>query len=424
MKNINRIKALVLAAVLLLSLMLCACDGTPGNTPSETEGKPASGDPTYRVTVLDAQGQPYASGVIVKFMQGGEQAAMQKVNENGVAEKDLPKGDYTVELMLTDSNAECYYDKENLTLTADKTELEIVLYFAADKEGRTLYVQGKEYTAYSVGTGGTYVELTGGDRNYFLFTPTEAGTYQFSVAGEGLQIGYYGAPHFVQQNNIAEDLSGNIFTQSVSSSMIGTDSTGTATYVIGIDAEQSGTGVLNIARIGEPAWSISDEPWTEYQLKQPIKPFKLELKEGQKLTYVDIMAKADAYTAVYNEADGYYHLGTADGPVIYINLGKTAPHASLQTIIGGNGQAGGAPIRKYFFEEDGTFIRKEDYTKLLTQYFENMDEEYGVYPLTEDLKYIVVNGCSGWWESDSPNYIFTGCTEELGWLFACCYITE
>ena len=422
MKNTKRIKALLMAAVMLFSLMLCACDGTPATNPSETQGKPVSNDPAYRVTVVDAQGKPFTSGVIVKFMQNGQQAAMQKVNETGVAEKHLPKGDYTVELMFTDSDTECYYDKENLTLTADKTELQVVLYFAAEKEGRKLFAQGKEYLAYSVGTGGTHVDLTGGDRNYFLFVPDEAGTYQFSVSGEGLQIGYYGAPHFVQQNNIAEDLSGNVFTQSVSKSMIGSGNTGTATYVIGIDAEQSGTAVLNIERIGEPAWSISDEPWTEYQLKQPIKPFKLTLKEGQSLTYVDIDAKADAYTVVYNEADGYYHLGTADGPVMYVNLGKSAPHASLQAIIGGDGHAGGAPIRKYFFDEDGKFLRKEDYTKILSQYFENMDDEYDVYPLTEDLKYIIQNGCSGWWEADSPNYIFVGCTEELGWLFACCYI--
>lgn len=421
MKTTKRIKALLMTAVMLLSLMLCACGETVPTTDG-TAGKPVSKDPAYRVAVVDGQGNPFTSGVIVKFMQNGQQAAMQKVDKNGVAEKNLPKGDYTVELMLTDSETECYYDKENLTLTADKTEVQIVLYFAAEKEGRTLYAQGKEYTAYFVGTGGTYVELTGGDRNYFLFAPDEAGTYQFSAVGEGLQIGYYGAPHFVQQNNVAEDLNGNIFTQSVYKGMIGTGNTGTTTFVIGIDAAQDGNGILNIQRIGDPAWSISEEPWTEYQLKQPVKPFALKLQAGQKLTYVDIEADADQYNPVYNETDGYYHLGTADGPVLYMNLGTSAPHISLQTVVGGNGYAGGAAIRKYFFEEDGTFIRKEDYTKILYQYFENMDKDYGVYPMTEDLKYIVENGCSGWWQADSPNYIFKGCTEELGWLFACCYI--
>lgn len=405
---------------MLLSLVLCACDSSP-STPSESTGKPASSDPAYRVTVVDAQGKPFTSGVIVKFMQNGQQAAMQKVDENGVAQKNLPKGDYTIELMFTDSNTECYYDKENLTLTADKTELQVVLYFAAEKEGRMLYAQGKEYMAYSVNTGGTHVDLISG-RNYFLFVPTESGTYRFSVAGEGLQIGYYGAPHFVQQNNIAEDLKDNAFTQSISAGMIGSGNTGTATLVIGIDAAQNGTCILNIERIGDPAWTISDEPWTEYQLKQQIKPFTLTMKEGQSLTYVDIYANANKYTVVYNESDGYYHLGSASGPIMYVNLGKKAPNASLQAIIGGDGHAGGAPIRKYFFDDNGEFVKKEDYTKLLTQYFECMDEEYDVYPLTEDLKYILQNGCSGWWDSDSPNYLFTGCKKELGWLFACCYI--
>lgn len=422
MNKAKKIKALLLIAVMLLSLVLCACDGSSGTEPNESTGKSTSGDPAYRVSVVDAQGKPFSSGVIVKFMQNGQQAAMQKVDENGVAEKNLPKGDYTVELMFTDSDANCYYDTESMTLSADKTQLEVVLYFAVDKEGTQLFAQGTEYTAYRVGTGSTYIDLTGGDRNYFLFSPTEAGTYQISVSGEGVQVGYYGAPHFVQQNNIAEDLMGNTFTQSISSSMIGTDNTGTVTLVIGIDAVQSGSCVLNIERIGNPAWSISEEPWTDYQIKQKVEPFTLTLKEGQSLTYVDIYGNADKYQVVYNETDGYYHLGSASGPVMYVNLGKKAPNASLQSIIGGDGHAGGAPIRKYFFDENGDFIKKEDYTILLMQYFENMDQTYGVYPLTEDLAYIIQNGCSGWWESDSPNYLFTGCNEEIGWMFACCYV--
>ena len=67
-------------------------------------------------------------------------------------------------------------------------------------------------------------------------------------------------------------------------------------------------------------------------------------------------------------------------------------------------------------------IKKEDYTEILTKYFDNMDETYSVYPLNEDLVYIITNACSGWWTSSDPNYIFDGCNPELGWLFACCYI--
>ena len=412
----KRIKALFLAVCMLASVVLFAACG------DDAQGSANSGtDAAYKVSVVDGSGNPYTSGVIVRFLKGTEQAAMQKVNENGVAEKTLAKGDYTVELMFTDNEDKYYYEKEGLTLSADKTELRIVLYYTV-AQSQTLSAQGKEYEAYRVSTGSTYVNLTAGDRSYFLFSPAEAGTYQFRAEGEGVQIGYYGAPHFVQEANAAEDLKDNTFTQSITAGMIGTEGTGTTTLVIGIDSSSAAQCVLSIERTGDPAWNLEDEPWTEYACKNEVKPFTLDIKDGQKLTYIDIRGKAEDYKVVFNETDGYYHLNSADGPIIYINLGKDAPNASLQTVIMGDGAAGGAPIRHYFFDEDGKFIKKEDYTNILTQYFDNMDENYKVYPLNEDLVYIITNACSGWWTSSDPNYIFDGCNPELGWMFACCWV--
>lgn len=413
----KRIKALLLAVCMLLSVMLFAACG------SDAQVETTSGaDDGYKVKIVDGTGNPYTSGVIVRFMKGSEQVAMQKIDENGVATKDLEKGDYTVELMFTDNAEKYYYEQEDLKLTAEKTELEIVLYYTADAETQTLTAQGKEYEAHKVAVGSTYVNLTAGERNYFLFTPTEAGTYQFSTEGEGLQIGYYGAPHFVQEHNAAEDLKDNTFTLSIKAGMIGAEGSGTTVLVVGIDSESATECVLNIERTGDPAWSVEDEPWTEYVCKNEIKPFTLDIKDGQKLTYVDIRGKSADYKVVFNEKDGYYHLNDENGPVIYINLGKDAPNVSLEVVIKGDGTAGGAPIRHYFFDEDGEFIKREDYTNILSTYFENMDKEYKVYPLNEDLVYIIENACSGWWTSDDPNYIFEGCNPELGWLFACCYI--
>ena len=413
----KRMKALLLAACMLLSVMLFAACG--GESQGETN---TNTDPAYKVKVVDSTGNPYTSGVIVRFMKGAEQVAMQKVNENGVAEKSLAKDDYTVELMFTDDADKYYYETEGLTLSAEKTELEIVLYFAAGAETQTLTALDKEYEARYVFTGGTFVNLNAGDRNFFLFTPTEAGTYRFSVEGEGLQIGYYGAPHFVQEHNVAEDLENNAFTLSISASMIGTDGSGTSTLVVGVDSESATECVLNVERIGDPAWTVSDEPWTEYVCKNEIKPFTLDIQNGQKLTYVDIRGKTDDYKVVFNEADGYYHLNDENGPVIYIHLGKGAPNVSLEVVIKGDGAAGGAPIRRYFYDDNGEFVKREDYTDILSKYFDNMDKEYKVYPLTEDLVYIITNACYGWWTSSDPNYIFEGCNPELGWLFACCYI--
>ena len=76
---------------------------------------------------------------------------------------------------------------------------------------------------------------------------------------------------------------------------------------------------------------------------------------------------------------------------------------------------------EYFYDANGEFLKKEDYTDILRKYFENMDASAGVYPLTKDLEYIIKNGCHGWWEKDDPDYIFTDCNPEIGWMFALCY---
>lgn len=424
MKNLKTLIATAL--VLCLALTMCACGQTPAATDPSEDTQPASnlaeGEALYRVSVTDTQGAPYTSGVVVRFMQNGTQAAMQVVDANGVAEKALAKGEYTVELVFTDAEAAFYYDQSDLTLSADKTELTVSLAKAISGEARKLFANNKEYDAYNVTDGSTYVTLTPGDRTYFLFAPTQAGTYKVTTSDAAAVIGYYGAPHFVQEQSVAEVVD-NAFTTSISAGMVGTGDTGTAVLVLGIDSAELENCMLIIERIGDAEHTIADEPWTEYETTHTPEPFTLKLEAGQKLTYVDIEGETADYQVVLGE-DGYYHLGSAEGPVMYVNLGLEAPYISLQMIIQGDGHMGGAPVRKYFFDENGEFIKKEDYTEILLTYFECMDETYDVYPLTEDLVYIIQNGGDGWWDVNSPDYILDGCNSEIAWLFACCYIAQ
>lgn len=406
--NIKKISVLLAVMVLLCATLLCACGGKSG------------GEATYEVKVVDASGSP-CDGVIVKFLQSGAQVAMQPVDDSGTAKKTLAKGDYTLELVYTDEKMSGYFDPATAVLSADKTSVQITLYNTVSGEGEDLYAGGNDCKAYVVTVGGTYLTVTKQERNYFLFAPTEAGTYKISVDNKDMKLGYYGSTFFVQEQSV-EEVVDNAFTISISQSMIGTNGTGTTTMVLGIDGvAEDGNCILNIVRTGDPELTISDMPWTEYKTTHTPAPFTLDLG-GKKLTYVDINGTTEANQVIYNEADGYYHFGTADGPVVYMHLGKKAPHVSLQTIIQGDGPMGGAPIRHYFFDEDGKFIKREDYTDLLSTYFENMDQDLGIYPLTQDLVYIVQNACSGWWDAESPDYIFQGCNPEIAWMFALCYV--
>lgn len=403
MKTLTKILSAVLVMAMLFTLCSCGNDSETGGTAN------------YQVKVLDGQGKPLTTGVIVKFVQDGQQVAMQPVNGEGVAVKELAKGNYTVELVFTNADQGGHYDTSAATLSAEKTTLELSLINSVGDADYDLVVGGEDYKAFVVQAGSTHVPVKASVRNYFVFSPAEAGTYEFRVDNAEIKLGYYGAPHFVQLQS-AVDVINNVVTLSISASSIG------GSYVIGLDGlDKDANAVLGIIRTGDPTITIADMPWTEYKTTHTPAPYTLNLG-GKTLKYIDIKGKTEDAKVVFNDADGYYHFGSADGPIVLMHLGKKAPYVSLQTVIEGDGLGGGAPIREYFFDADGNFLKKEDYTNILRTYFENMDENAGVYPLTKDLEYIIKNGCHGWWDKDDPDYIFTDCNPEIGWMFALCYV--
>jgi len=408
MKSFKRITALVLTALCCMALWACG-------------GEAESADAAYQVCVRDALGTPYTSGVVVKFMQNGVQAGMQVVNAEGVAEKTLPKGDYTVELQFTDSDAKYVYDAQDLKLSATVTRVEAVVSYGLGEQSQSLFVVDRDYEAFSLTTGCTAITLNPEKMSYFLFAPREAGNYEFSLIGSDAAIGYYGTPHFVQSVNAAEVVD-NTFTVSVRKDMIGTGDTGTTVLVLGVAAGE-GEAVFAIQRIGDPVRTVEDEPWTPYVTVGPMTAYTHDKKA--KLTDFDLTA--DSYTLVLGQ-DGYYHLNTADGPLVLVRLGKNSGGSQylddFQTILEHSG------VSKYFYDENGNFVKKEKYDDCLLKYFELMDEESGLYPLTEDLKYIIQNrgDHSGWFEPTGSLYLFKdengnpipGINNEISWLFICC----
>ena len=427
--NMKKLFALLLALMMLCGV-LSACGGSGEEAPAEDI---AADVPGYKVRVVDAFGEPFTSGVIVRYMQNGQQVSMQVVNEEGIAAKELEAGEYTIELQFTDSNASYYYDQTDLTMKSAKEMLEITLYNAISGEPRSMFAYSlaadgnRDVEAYNVAVGGTYVELVPGERNYFLFTPTEAGLYEFSVSGcEGV-IGYYGAPHFVQTETMIEPVDG-VIAESIKASMIGNNGTGTTVMVMGVDAAEGDTSaIFMVKRAGDPEWTVEDEPWQVYQATHTLAPYTLPA--GATFGEFDLKAASDAYNLVL-DANGFYHLDSADGPLVLVRLGEASGGSSyldsFQTILDHSG------ITKYFYDEEGNFVKKESYSECLLEYIKYMDEASGMYPLTEDLKYIIqMRGDHyGWYDNTSPGYIFydenrnqvMGINHDISWLFMCCYL--
>lgn len=429
MKLTKRIRALMLCTLFLCSLLLMSACGE--DTPGASEDTV-----TYQVTVVDGFDNPYTEKVIVKFMQNGTQVAMANVDATGTAKKDLPVGDYTLDIATTESGAVCWFDKTTAVLSAETTDLRVVMAYGTSGEpvALTANVPGtetsKEYEAYYVGTGSTYVALTPGDRSYVIFTPSEGGVYEFTVNGDA-QVGYYGAPHFVQANSL-EEVVDNSLSISVNNSSISSENTGTARLVIGLDGAEGAHGaILNIQRTGDNPWTIEDEPWIAYQAKREITPYTLPAEVT--LKGFDLTAPSVAYQLVFNETDRCYHIGSADGKLIFVQLEKECQGISLKNMVGEiiyqDGvlmQSGTAPFRYMRYNSKEDFF-KEDYTDVLRQYVTNRDATHGVYPLTEDLYYILQKGIEfiGWCDPESSNYRFAdmpGVNPDLSWLFLCEYV--
>ena len=240
-----------------------------------------------------------------------------------------------------------------------------------------------------------------------MFSITEAGKYEFKTTEANTQIAACGSSAFVYNPYYESD----VYKTEAKAGMVGGD--------IAVSVTGGEGTIIIVTREGDANETI----YREYEgAKEPNK-FTLT-EDGSKLTYVDVTA--GGFDIVLG-SDGYYHKGSANGPIVYVNLGANAPYLSLQTMIQGSGAAGGTPLVSYTKENNSTV--RIDYTNFMLAHFDNMDEQYGVYPLTEDLKHVLQTAGEhyGWWDASNSNnaYLFTGVegvNTQIAWMFACCYV--
>lgn len=398
---------------------------TEPTDPSEPMEPEVPGDEAeYVITVTDYAGKP-VSGVMVAVYSGSALKGTAATDAAGEAVLDLARGDYTVTLL----GSSLYYNKSSAVLSATKTSLTIRVAAEPSAED-TMYLYlcdevNGESLAYNVHEGGTHVKLGSGQFGYstekgityFVFTPERAGFYRIAVADPKAELTYWGGTFnpFDMTGTLA-DYSGNAFTTTVQEANLGVD------YVLGISGVSE--SVLEITRVGDPGFDPNYLPWVDYEGTWEPTAFTYE---GGALTYVDIMDKNADYKLVYNEKDGYYHIGKADGPVMYVTLGGKAPYLSIATMLDT------APFHAMYVDEKGNYV-KEDYAELILKYSENADKTTGVYPMTQDLYYMLDKGVTymGWTDPENPNYLFTddnrnplpGVNNKIAWLFACSYEAE
>ena len=419
----------------------CTADMTPTGDGGNTDGGNTDGGNTdvddgktsYTVTVKDAVGNVMPN-VIVSFYKGEVKAGSKPTNNEGKAQIRLVKDSYTYTLTFTGDTY--YYDESACTLTADVVESTVTLYGeVSEDETVSLMLAGigeERPNGYIVrGIGGFRSTFTTTAKTYFVWIPSESGEYKISyVANTGVKLNSCGITDYVQEDICEEEdrIDRASFNYTVKAQYIGSGVTdaeiaaSTTKLVFSVQGIiGNGTGTLLIERVGDLAWDPSAEPWVEYVPETA--PTEFVINESGTLTNVDIHTNV---TAVYNENDGYYHLNSIDGPILYVLLNDTPDNIPAEGWVSFEHLTANTRFGCYVYDEEGNFVRKQSYHQYLLDILEVVGED-GLYPLTQGLKdgIQLYGDYYGWWDLESETHIFgtnaLGIVEEAAWLFACYY---
>lgn len=429
----KKIRFAIFVIFCLLTLSSCKQDVQPATTTLPLNSAPA--ELTYTVEIVDSAGKPVADGVVVSFLQGNVPVGKESPCVDGVAQVKLPAGIYRLELRFTDENVSYHHNATSVSLTPDQPTAKVILASLPVTEQKRFSeydpVTGEEITYTElldyVDVGYTCLELEPGVRHYVYFVPHEPGLYRFSVVESVANLGYYGSAYYIQDVSLAEPDEDGSLTINISKNMLSVQDSEAGALVLGVGADTQMECFIQIERISEPKPTIEDMPWDIYQ--PSVEPQPYSLPRGTKLMDFDLTATSEVYKLVLNAEDGFYHMGSADGPMVYAKLGLRSGYLdSIETILKSAG------ISRYFFDCNGDFLHRESYTECLLEYIANMDASAGVYPLTQDLVYIIQQHGAyvGWWDRSGQTYLFVdengipiqGVNSDIAWLFLCCYASD
>lgn len=235
----------------------------------------------------------------------------------------------------------------------------------------------------------------------YAFTPEQDGLYKFETE-EGILLGYWGAGYFYVYDGTENKT--NTLTYEI-------DSVGQS-IMLGVTGNKSCT--VTITRIGDKEPSIEDLEWTIYKNKVTPEKYEVTLGEKDVWTYVDVTDSVKDKAVL--GADGYYHLNSADGPILFVDLANK-DYMDLVDAWG-YGQ-----LRYYVKDANGQFTAKIDYCDAFMEYY----NKSSVCPLTEDLMAIYQNlgNDKGWYDANVLGYYLFGdvtVDPDEAWMFACKYV--
>jgi len=204
---------------------------------------------------------------------------------------------------------------------------------------------------------------------------------------------------------------------------------GSSTSAVADDVQFSDTFTWDCIGVGQSIWvAVSGEGTAEIDVSME----EIVIKEIPKVIYkniktpgaftfpatvdTDAIDYVDTFDGVEDVAvlgeDGYYHLNTADGPILFVKLNESMmsladarAYGQLKSLV-------------YYGEEIDHIV---DYNEAFDEYWDCADPATGYYPLTEDLivYYKEIGNYHGWYGEEG----WIGGNEADAWMFAC-YYTE
>ncbi len=356
----------------------------------------------YTVTVLGPDGNPYTD-VLVRFdSEDGSVSVTEPVDGSGKITVRMAETNYRVTLVFNSGN-KLGYEPTAAYLTPDKASSTLELAQILTEPNGTIGVGDLEYNTFDILPGNYFVNLEGLDIQYFLFSPEEPGVYTFTTTNPDAAISFWNSPFFPMDCS-SEYVKDNVCTLEVKQAG--------PTYVIAVSGGEGISGtVLKAVRTGD----VQENPMV-YETYEgttvPTAPYQVT-ETGTK-TWLDLSVEQ----TIVKGDDGLYHLGAADGPVVYIDLINAHYNISISALVNNSAMV------NYEFDENGKPVKRTDYTGCMLSYVANVDAKHGVYVLTDDLMTIMRNHgkTAGWYDPNSPTYLFEGenVLESNGWMFLLC----
>ncbi len=153
---------------------------------------------------------------------------------------------------------------------------------------------------------------------------------------------------------------------------------------------------------------IYNYPIYHYETKHHPEAFVLA-GNADELEYVNVEDGVEDLAVL--GADGFYHLNSEKGPILYASLDD--PMVSFYNMRE-PGQ-----LSSVVYKEDGTVDYKVDYNAAFDEYWACSDVNTALYPLTADLiiMFCDIGYFHGWYGEDG----WLGSADEDAWMFACRY---